>query len=272
MNNIYDYSKQLHNHIITKAFHPYLRRFLYEPVIEEKKLLLLIILLKELDMTDEERDQYITAAMLMQTALDVHDNVSVYSVENQPEMLKNRQLTILAGDYYSGLYYYILAQVEHIDLIRALAEGTKVINQEKIILHENHFEDEQALVRTLQVIESGLITKVAECFCNTKYKHFIGSYLLLNRLQQERKIFKEEQASLVYNAFSRVLFGKDGAELSQMELVSLVDAVDKQIRKLHLACAEELDCISPLPSDILDVLQTILFTTERQVNSLAEEG
>lgn len=272
MNNIYDYSKQIHNHIITKAFHPYLRRFLYEPVIEEKKLLLLILLLQELDISDEERDQYITATMLIQTALDTHDNVTVSSVKGKSEMLKNRQLTVLAGDYYSGLYYYILAQLENIDLIRSLAEGTKDINQQKIIYHQHDFTDEQALLQTIQVIESSLIVKIAECLNIKTNKRFIEQYLLLHRLQKERERFKSNLSSYVYEMFAQILFAREEVQLKQTERSSLVFAVDEHINKIYQACIKELNVLSPTKASTLSLFTTTLLEDEWKVNSLAEEG
>ncbi|WP_052343525.1 heptaprenyl diphosphate synthase component 1 [Bacillus massiliigorillae] len=272
MNNIYNYSKQIHNHIISKAFHPYLRRFLYEPVIEEKKLLLLILLLQELDITDEERDQYITATMLIQTALDTHDNVTLSSVDGNPEMLKNRQLTVLAGDYYSGLYYYILAQLENINLIRSLAEGTKDINQQKIVYHQHHFTDEEALLKTIQVIESSLIVKVAECFKITSNTRFIEQFLLLNRLQTEKEKFKSNRSSYVYNMFAEILFSKGETQLSQVERSSLVSVIDEHINKIYQACVEELNVLSSTKASTLSLYKTTLLEDEWKVNSLAEEG
>ncbi|MEH6944026.1 heptaprenyl diphosphate synthase component 1, partial [Bacillus sp. JJ722] len=271
-NNIYDYSKQLHNHIITKAFHPYLRRFLSEPMIEEKKLFLLILLFQELDISDEERDQYITATMLIQTALDTHDNVSTSPAKGKPEILKNRQLTVLAGDYYSGLYYYILSQLENIELIRSLAEGTKDINQQKIIYLQHDFTDEQALLQTIQVIESSLIVKVADCFSLKTNKRFIEQYLLLNRLQKERVTFKSNRSSYVYEMFAQILFAKEEAQLTQTEKSSLVSVVDKHINQIYQACIKELNVLSPIKASTLSLFKTTLLEDEWKVNSLAEEG
>ena len=49
--------------------------------------------------------------------------------------IKVRQLTVFAGDYYSGLYYKHLAKVGNISIIRMLSEGVKDINEHKVIVY-----------------------------------------------------------------------------------------------------------------------------------------
>ena len=91
------------------VLHPYLRKYIISPSIDEDKLLMLISIVEELDLSPIEKDTYVIAIMLMYIALDTHDDVS-NTLEDENSM-KTRQLTILAGDYYSGLYYKVLAKV-----------------------------------------------------------------------------------------------------------------------------------------------------------------
>ncbi|WP_019242029.1 MULTISPECIES: heptaprenyl diphosphate synthase component 1 [Bacillus] len=272
MENIYNYSKDIKSHIISKAYHPYLRRFLKEPVIEEKKILLLILLLQELKITDEERDQYITATMLVQTALDIHDEVSSSKKLEDPEVLKQRQLTILAGDYYSGLYYYILSQFERIDLIRSLAEGIKEINEKKIIYIQNQFATVEDMLNTVKVIESSLIVKVEECFGSQKYKHFIEDYLLLHRLQKEYATVKNGNKSLLCNGFSKIRYSKDMADLTQSETIQLIEYIDIQIKALRDTCVNELKLLFPHDVSLSSIFKTTLAEDGLTANSFVEEG
>jgi len=270
--NLYKYNKLIQQQILSKAFHPYLRRFLKEPTIEEKKILLLITLLKELTITDEERDRYITATMLVQVALDTHDGVTLNTLEHDAEALQNRQLTVLAGDYYSGLYYYILAQLGNIELIRSLAEGIKEINEQKIIYHQNNFDNEESILRTVMTIESSLIIKVAECFQLTKFKDLIQSCLLLNLLQNESSKFLDKKDSSLYQAFAKVLFAKEIADLAEKELESLHVKILDHTESTQQDFERAFRLLFLRSEHLSSVFETLIHEKDSKVNSGVEEG
>ena len=66
-------------------------------------LLILISIVEKLELSPHEKDTLVQAIMFMNIALDTHDNVSNTLLDKNS--MKIRQLTVLAGDYYSGLYY-----------------------------------------------------------------------------------------------------------------------------------------------------------------------
>ena len=126
--------------LMEKLRHPYFINYIEEPFIDEEKIALLYGALKSANLHIEQIEHYVVTIMLVQIALDTHERVSNKAGEEEIEFHKCRQLTVLAGDYYSGLYYYLLSMNRDIVLIRALAEGIKEINEHKIMLYQKRMK------------------------------------------------------------------------------------------------------------------------------------
>lgn len=272
MDNINAYQKHIHNYILSLASHPYVRRYLPEPIVDENKLYLLIMLLNDVDLTDEERDQFIAATMLVQIALDIHDHIPALTTINDGESLQEHQLTVLAGDYYSGLYYYILSKLERIDLIRLLAEGIKDINEQKMILQQSNLVDEEVLYSAVQTIQSSLIVKVAECFSKDNYREFIQQYLLMCTLKDESSQFILHKDTFLFNSLSCLILDKPAKELVEHERKRLLLSVEKRIKWLHSACSQSLLLSFNINSNLYKTLKATLTENELKENSYAEEG
>ena len=122
MLNINNTVIELKESIKSKAYHPYLQTILDEPKIDEDKLLLLAGLFNELEKSSEESHTDMLSTMMVQVALDTHELVTISSKEVESgDELKNRQLNVLAGDYFSGLYYQLLAASGNVILIKILS-------------------------------------------------------------------------------------------------------------------------------------------------------
>ncbi|MFK4997760.1 heptaprenyl diphosphate synthase component 1 [Bacillus sp. N9] len=117
--------------IAEKSYNSYFRKIIGSPKVDDDRILMMSIALQDVNITDSERLVYITSAMLVQLALDTHDMIATRQL-----LLKERQIMVLAGDYYSGLYYRLLAEYNHTELIKALAVAIKTINEHKILIRE----------------------------------------------------------------------------------------------------------------------------------------
>lgn len=111
--------------------HPYLRAHIPVPAVDEDRLLLSLSMLDGAKEALDEPDRCITAMMLMQIALDTHEDVTDRSGD-----LRTRQLAVLAGDLYSGLFYELLARSGDAALIRLFAEAVREVNEQKVLLYE----------------------------------------------------------------------------------------------------------------------------------------
>ena len=69
---------------------------------------------------------------------------------------KNNYL-LLAGDYYSGLYYLLLSEIEDIQMIKTLATAIQQINEQKMKLFYEDVSSIDELMETMKAIETSII-------------------------------------------------------------------------------------------------------------------
>ncbi|HDR7134815.1 TPA: heptaprenyl diphosphate synthase component 1 [Bacillus cereus] len=194
--------------LMEKLRHPYFINYIEEPFIDEEKIALLYSALKSANLHIEQIEHYVVTIMLVQIALDTHERVSNKAGEEEIEFHKCRQLTVLAGDYYSGLYYYLLSMNRDIVLIRALAEGIKEINEHKIMLYQKAHETTDDIMKSIATIESALLQKTCDHFQLSHWKPFITYVLGGNRLQKEIQLYADKQHSPVFQAMQDALGDK----------------------------------------------------------------
>ncbi|WP_175384347.1 heptaprenyl diphosphate synthase component 1 [Bacillus sp. FJAT-27225] len=205
-----------------KVFHPYLLQHINAPVIDEDKLLLLVSRMEGLSLSNREQKNYALTAMLVQIALDTHEHVTNKIV---PSDLKERQLTVLAGDYYSGLYYKHLADTDDIQMIRALAKGIREVNENKTLFYQKQFPDKESLLESIMNIEASLLARFSDYFGRTPWTTFVEGFLLLKRLLNERKLYSEQEKNGFYEAMELLPpdFGFSG------QAVPLIETLDRWI-------------------------------------------
>ncbi|WP_010095918.1 heptaprenyl diphosphate synthase component 1 [Ornithinibacillus scapharcae] len=157
--------RQLKELIKNKIHHSFLLQHIEEPKINDCKLYFLNHILNKSTLAPETKEQLIITSMLVQIALDIHEQVpDSNKLDNSPSIGVDSQLAILAGDYYSGLYYWLLSEIEEREFIKLLATTIKQINELKMELYflENGTID-QFLTYHKQ-IGSLLITNLARYF------------------------------------------------------------------------------------------------------------
>lgn len=166
----------------------YIDQILGAPIFDEEKLIILSNLIMNQDtLSKTEKENYMTASFLVQVALDTHEQVPEWNNPNSSKEVKRQnQLRVLAGDYYSGLYYLLLSEINDFDMIKVLAKAVRDINEYKMQLH--HLEDESigAYLELLSKIDITLINYVAEHVKDTTLVRLAQNWLLIYRLLQEQ--------------------------------------------------------------------------------------
>ncbi|MFJ7745989.1 heptaprenyl diphosphate synthase component 1 [Peribacillus sp. NPDC097295] len=274
MLNITNDLRQLKQSIEKKAQHPYLLKYIQKPFVDENKLTLLWGLFNELDVLSEERDQYIKSTMLVQIALDTHEIVSnSFEGAEMPEVLKNRQLQVLAGDYYSGLYYQGLAGIGNIEMIRVLSGAIKNINDNKIILYQKSVRDIPTLLKTLKAIEASLVYKMAEYYKRPDWMELSEDLLLLNRLVAEKANYLRTGESVVIDNMRNMMLDKNHNEVHPSEKDDQVRMeMDKCLREVRKAVMLSSRHLTKENEEILQRVSEILKQTKSQANSCVKEG
>ncbi|HEX6923043.1 MAG TPA: heptaprenyl diphosphate synthase component 1 [Bacillales bacterium] len=224
-------NKQMH--------HSFLRKHTNLPEADEERVSMLYRMFRETHCSSDQIDNYVVTVMLVQAALDAHEAINVHKPADGKEK-KSRQLMILGGDYYSGLYYYLLSEVEDLSLIRKIAASIQEINEHKMFLYKNQGQGFERTVENLRIIESSLLRNVADYFELPVWGSFFEEYFLLRRLLTEKHLYLNSQTSSIVETFNNsgrkkaALFGSRQEKIQQFTqlLDSYIDRARLSVEKL----------------------------------------
>ncbi len=249
-----------------KIRNEYLERHIQKPVIHEGKLQILAELVFSCDsLSAIQKERYVITTMMVQMALDTHDLVPIGNEENESKKEKlSKQLNVLAGDYYSGLYYYLLSEIEDVELIHTLAIAIKHINEYKMKLYYKEIESFEAFIDVTKQIDSILLVKVAQYLHGDLFNQVIADWLLTERLVDEKI-----DATVDNKLPILVQWKKMNIETTYTTSLHTIDSlIDQQIDKVDRA-------LSRLPDKYVSfqkMFRNRLDNTSFYQSSIVEEG
>lgn len=170
--------EQVRTRIQHAIAHSYVDRYIQPRTIDEDRISFALSMLRSARVETSIALDYVFAMMLIQLALDTHDEV------DKQQMMQKKQLTVLAGDLYSGLYYEFLAKRHDMSLIRRFAEAIKEINIQKIRLQQLSPDDIERF-HCIGVIESALLRKLSEHVHAHEWGELAYYLFSLKRIQRE---------------------------------------------------------------------------------------
>ncbi len=251
--------------------HSYLKKFLKCPKVDEDKLFLLVAMCNDLELKEEIIESYIITTMLVQVALDTHEEVSIATTIHDVEH-KEQQLKVLAGDYYSGLYYSLLAELEDIKMIQILATSIKRINEHKIKIYQKDTFDLDSIIESIRIIESDLFRNVAHSHKLSFWRELIPELLLLKRLYYEKMVFEQTGNSLFLQSFvdetveshylSNSRHGVERVVLKNFELI-----INKTYERVQTFSAS-----TEVNTSILNTIHSMINSFEKPRHKIVEEG
>jgi heptaprenyl diphosphate synthase len=248
----------------------YLLQYIETPIIDEDKLLILISLMDRLELSLSEISNYALSTMLIQIALDTHEHISDSSEEE-----KNRQLTVLAGDYFSGLYYKLLAESEDILMIKALSKGIKEVNENKISVYQKESEGTEKLMTSIKLIESSILANLSDYFKVDKWNDFFANLLLFKRLLNEKDKYIQSEKSLLFAALKKIIFPIDDnnmKELSHVQQNHLVMICDNYLELTKQVIEKGLEDLPYLNNFLEKRITSILSQYQPYAKTFVEEG
>ncbi|RSD26496.1 heptaprenyl diphosphate synthase component 1 [Mesobacillus subterraneus] len=261
--------------LLEKLSHPYLLEHVESPVIDDDRLLLLISLLGQRGVKQETAVNFTITTMLLQIALDTHENVQNSLPGEEDDSHKRRQLTVLAGIYFSGLYYKLLADTDDIELIKKLAAGVKEVNELKISLYQKDAEAIDKLMQIVKRIESTLVGKVADHVDASDWHEIAANWLFVKRLLSEEREFMKNGNSLVFNALKKIALPKldqSTAELSSEQQKYLLTICARYIEFSMTNINKALKNLPGMNQLLADRIKLIDVQHQSMSKKFAEEG
>ncbi|AJD91307.1 hypothetical protein JMA_19900 [Jeotgalibacillus malaysiensis] len=219
-------------HITDQIHHPYLHAAIGQPEIDLNRLSLLLLPFYLKNKYTKLDQSYVATAILIQQALDTHEKVSL-----NDESHRIKQLTVLAGDYYSGLYYKILSEIPDIELIRKIAHAIEEINEHKIEISPGHALTESEFLYSLKKIESSIISGLFKHLGFQEMVPLAENLLLAERLKRENKAYSEGHFSSLFYFFkhgAHHIKASDYTRVYKRLIKKITEEIDDQVKELNI--------------------------------------
>ncbi len=182
--------EQLKFKIIQKVRHRTLHKYTGEPDVREDRLFFLLLPFLNGEQWTDEHEQAGIAVAIIYSALSAHDQIKESNASS-----KSQQLTVLAGDYYSGMYYQILAKQSNIALIRSLSNGIIEISEKKASVYDQLHRTFNEWMSTIVSIESLSIEQFYLHYEFEQYIPYMRQALFIQRIVYELDLYKDGKSS-----------------------------------------------------------------------------
>ncbi|MFJ7913875.1 MULTISPECIES: heptaprenyl diphosphate synthase component 1 [unclassified Lysinibacillus] len=232
---------QLKTEIFMDVRHRTLQKYTGLPVLDENQLFYLLVpFFNGEEWQQDEREAAITVGIVY-AALAAHDHIKELDATS-----KEQQLTVLAGDFYSGRYYEILAMSGNVAMILNLSQGIVARCEHQIKVYEAEKRSIEQWFASITNIESGLISKFFELYSFRDYIPIVEKSLLILRLEREWATYQRGQVSLM----SKVL-----EESARYAGATYGNIIKDKIMQLTTELLQVIEDASFLQGDVKQALQ-----------------
>ncbi|WP_162287861.1 heptaprenyl diphosphate synthase component 1 [Indiicoccus explosivorum] len=127
---------------------------------------------------------------IVQAALDAHD-----LVEENGAAVPEQQLTVLAGDYYSGIHYLLLAKLKNIGLIRCISAAIAEACESKAVFYKEGLLCTAEIEQAVETAENSLIFAFYRYYGFDSYSWLAGRVLSLLKYREELLLLQAGEMS-----------------------------------------------------------------------------
>lgn len=175
----------------------YIEEYVTAPKISLIRLQLFNLFLYHAGVSQSSRKVYCVSSGLIQMGLDLHETIT-NNKELSDRGIQNRQLSVLAGDYYSSKYYFLLAKNNLTEETKKLAIAIRNINIAKMRLYTvdngKGFDSIEQYIDLILIRDSDLYTQFinlheleeAKSFWNSVIKDMILLFSLADEMQNKQ--------------------------------------------------------------------------------------
>lgn len=159
-----------------------LDQFTDGPSVKESRLFFLLLPFFDGKSWSPEIESSAKTVSIVYAALHAHDQIR----EDVP-IIKEQQLTVLAGDLYSGIYYQMLVNSKNITMVQRLASAIIQVSEMKTSFFEAAIRSIEETEEAITVIETELLLAFYKFYDFTEYTQLAKQTLLYLRYAEELK-------------------------------------------------------------------------------------
>ncbi|MGI2327068.1 heptaprenyl diphosphate synthase component 1 [Planococcus sp. YIM B11945] len=164
-----------------------LEQYTAGPSVEQARLFFLLLPFFDGKQWSGKIEASAKTVSIVYAALHAHDQVK----EDAP-VTKKQQLTVLAGDFYSGIYYQMLTNSKNIPLIQKLATAIVHVSEKKATFYETSVHTLKSIDDAVEVIESELLTTFYDFYGFDEYTPLAKMALNYLRYAQELECLQRD--------------------------------------------------------------------------------
>lgn len=223
-NNIHSILENYINDLNYALREPILQREIGDFPIDEMKAFFLLLPVVNERMQDDRIKGITLSLGAIHAALDIHDLIDI-----DKAVSAQQQLTVLAGDHFSGIHYRVLAENGEFVFIRELSRTIAHINEQKTTLHQVKSESAAGLIAKLKVIECGCISTFYSEFGFEGYLNLTETALTYLRLKKMLNASKPQFTNVEPSTLKKALEMIEADLTKELQLMNFLNSELQQI-------------------------------------------